>query len=225
MRFFQTFPVALNELKRELAEMSIRLRTKTVQNLDISDNPDYDMMEIQNYTYQVTQPRWEEIPLENEAYFDEEFYERINGSGLNPGEAWKLDEEYWKQFLRADGTFDYTYSKRMKNALIEVIEALRKDPNTRRAYLSIFDPLYDSPCSFDCRIPCSLGYLFQYRQGQLNITYLQRSADFSKHFNKDIALADRLKCYVAQQCGMKPGYFCHWLGSLHVFARDVRGVF
>jgi thymidylate synthase len=224
MRQFANFPEALNELKRELAEMGIRLRTKSVQNIDISENPDYDMLEVSNYTYVVTAPEWEQIPLENKPYFEAEFQERVSGKRLNPGEAWKLDFSYWEPFLK-HGMFDYAYSERMTEPLESVIKALREDPNTRRAYLSIFDPVTDEPHSFDERIPCSLGYHFMFREGQLNITYLQRSADFSKHFNKDIALADRLKCYVAQRCDMKPGYFCHWLGSLHIFAKDVKGVF
>lgn len=225
MRQYQNFPEALNEIKRDLSEMGIQLRTKSVQNLDISNDPSYSMLEIQNYSYVVTSPDWKSIPLENKEYFEAEFAERTCGLALNPGKAWELDKEYWGPFRRPSGNFDYAYPERMADPLRHVIEALRQDPNTRRAYLPIFHPTYDFADNFKARIPCSLGYLFQFRQGQLNITYLQRSADWSKHFNKDIALADRLKCYVAEQCGMKPGYFCHWVGSLHVFAKDVAGTF
>lgn len=225
MRQFANFPEALNELKRELAEMGIRLRTKSVQNINIEDNPDYDMMEVQNYTYIVTAPRWQDIPVENPDYCNAEFAERVAQKGGNPGKAWEYDRDYWFPFVNKKGEFDYTYADRMQHTLGQVISLLKKDPNTRRAYLSIFDPIEDAPDNLHSRIPCSLGYQFQYREGQLNLTYLQRSADFSKHFNKDIQLADRLKCFVADACGMKPGYFCHWLGSLHIFAKDVKGVF
>src|SRR6185312_16942512 len=98
------------------------------------------------------------------------------------GKAWELDRDYWIEFLTSRGRFDYTYADRMEDTLGEIIALLKKDSNTRRAYLSIFDPTNDIPCDLKARIPCSLGYHFMYREGQLNVTYLQRSADFSKHF-------------------------------------------
>lgn len=182
-------------------------------------------MELQNYIYTVTQPNWDSIPLKNRDWAVLEFAERTGGQPLNPGTAWKKREEYWKQFLTSGGLFDYAYPERMAYQLPSVIEALKKDPMTRRAFLPIYDATQDTQDDFGCRIPCSLGYHFLYRQGKLNVTYLLRSSDFFEHFNYDIYLADRLKCYVAERCSMEPGNFTHWVGSLHVFAKDVEGVF
>lgn len=225
MRHFKDFPEAINEIRRELKEMGIAIHTKSVQNKDIIGNSDYDSLELQNYTYTVTSPDYNSIPLKVPEWGEAEFYERTCGKNLNPGESWKLRREYWQQFLTVDGVFDYAYPDRMAAVLPDVIKALQNDPETRRAFLPIFDRQIDIQHSFDVRIPCSLGYHFMYRQGQLNVTYLLRSSDFGEHFNYDIYLADRLKHYVANKCGMRPGMFTHWIGSLHVFSKDVKDVF
>lgn len=229
MRFYTNFSQALNELKRELKEMGIKIHQRSVQNKIVENNPDYDAYELQNYTYTVTSPNWKDIPLSEQAglWCQAEFYERISGRPLNPGEAWKFRTEYWSEFFskHKTGKFDYTYPERMMDPLYSVVEALKKDPFTRRAFLPIFDRQEDVQDDFSTRIPCSLGYWFYFRQEKLHITYLQRSADFSEHFKNDIYLADRLKCHIAEELGMQPGNFSHWLGSLHIFAKDVKNVF
>ena len=224
MRIFSTFAEALNEIKRELKEMGMVVKTKSVQNKDISENEDYRCYEVQDYSYRVTKPDYLTIPLRSPEWARAEFFERVGGQPLNPGQAWKYREDYWKQFLNREGKFDYAYPERMTANLENVIDALKKDPSTRRAYLSILGN-QDPPNNFGCRFPCSIGYHFLYRGDQLNIKYHLRSSDFFEHFNYDIYLADRLKNYVADRVGMKPGFFTHEIGSLHCFYKDVKGVF
>jgi thymidylate synthase len=224
MRHYTTFPIAINEIRRELSEMAIIIRTKSVQNMDVSNNDDYLCHELQDYSYRVTQPDYTTIPLKSPEWFEAEFKERTCGKDLNPGEAWRQRENYWGQFLNSQGKFDYSYPHRLSKNLLRVIDALKQDPNTRRAFLTILGN-DDPPNHFGVRFPCSIGYHLLYRQGQLNLTYYLRSSDFMEHFNYDIALADRLKCYIANQLGMNPGYFTHVVGSLHCFRKDIRGVF
>jgi thymidylate synthase len=224
MRFYETFPIALNEIRRELKEMGIAVHTQSVQNMDVSQNEDYNALELQNYQYLVSRPDYVSIPLKNPEWCIAEFQERVSGEMLNPGEAYKLRLPYWSKFLNKWGRFDYAYPQRMTLNLDHVINALRKDPSTRRAYLPILG-LEDHADSFDVRFPCSIGYHFLYRQGRLTMRYDLRSSDFSEHFNNDIWLATRLLHYVAARCDMTPGYFCHSIGSLHCFHKDVKGVF
>lgn len=225
MRFYRNFPEAYNEIRRELKEMGIRVHTKSVQNLDITDNAEFDSFELQNYTYTVTQPRIEEVPLKCPEWAEQEFNDRISGNWINPGEAYKLRSETWTKLLNSDGQFDYTYPNRMAVSLEPAIQALKKDLYTRRAFVAIFDPRLDGTDDFHTRIPCTLGYWFNYRQGKLNITYLLRSSDFGEHYNYDVYLATRLLHHVAKELEVEPGSFTHWVGSFHVFARDVEGVF
>lgn len=225
MRFYKDFPEAMNEIRRELKEMGIQIHTKSVQNKNIVNNKDFDSFELQNYTYTVTRPNWKSIPLRSNIWAETEFKERIAGESVNPGEAWKYRRDYWQQFLNNRGEFDYAYPERMAHTVDEAIRALRQDINTRRAFIPIISGSLDTANDFDRRYPCSIGYWLNYRQGKLNITYLLRSSDFGEHFNYDIYLADRLKCYIAEEVDVDPGTFTHWIGSLHVFAKDVEGVF
>ena len=225
MRFYQTFPEALNEIRRELKEMGIKIHTASFQNKDISRDPDMETLELQNYQYLVTDPITDSIPLANPEWAQKDFMERISERPLNPGEAWKLRESTWKPFLRGNGRFDYTYPERLCDPIRTTLEALKKDINTRRAFLPVFDRQIDNQCDFTTRIPCSLGYWFYFRQEKLNVTYLQRSADFYEHFNYDIWMATMLNQYLAYRLSVPCGTFSHWVGSLHIFAKDVQGVF
>lgn len=224
MRFYETFPIAINEVKRDLKEMGIQVKTKSVQNMDVSDDEGYDSYELQNYGYTVTRPDFTSIPMKNPQWAEEEFKERTCGQPLNPGSAWRLRKEYWARFLNRFGRFDYAYPERITPNLHHVINALKIDPYTRRAFLPILWST-DSADDFNRRFPCSIGYHFLYRQGALSMTYYLRSSDFGEHFNYDIYLANRLQAYVAKETGLKPGYFCHVIGSLHIFQHEVAGVF
>jgi thymidylate synthase len=220
MRIYETFPIALNEIKRELKEMGQKVTTQSVQNIV----EPIEMMELQDYIYTVTKPNWTEIPVKSREWCDEEFKERVSGAMINPGHAWKIRRQYWEKFLNKSGRFDYAYPERITMNLDHVINALKKDIHTRRAYLSILG-LSDVPDSFNKRYPCSIGYRFNFRQDRLNMTYLLRSSDYFEHLAYDLHLAHRLQCYVANQVGVQSGHFCHYVGSLHCFLRDVKDVF
>lgn len=221
MRFYQTFPIALNEIKRDLKEMGISVKTQSVQNIV----GEVEAFELQNYIYTVIQPDWTEIPIKNQAWCEAELAERISGKMINPGEAWKLRADYWEKYLNYRNAFDYTYPERIAQNLLPVIFALKKDINTRRAFLPIIDIVEDDSEDFSRRFPCSLGYHFLYRQGKLNMTYLLRSSDYFEHLANDLYLARRLQEHIATQVGVEAGNFCHWIGSLHCFAENVKEVF
>ncbi len=227
MRHYQSFPEALNEIQRDLAEMGCKVHTKSVQNKNIEASAEHETLEIQNYTYLITSPDRSLIPLKNPTWCNDEFLERIGGEALNPGKAWELRADLWEPLksVYRPGMFDYTYSERMEQPLLAVVSALERDINTRRAFLPIFDRQLDDQDCFCERIPCSLGYWFYYRQNKLNMTYLQRSADWSEHFNNDLWLANSLQVEVARRLKVESGTFSHWIGSLHVFKKDVAGTF
>lgn len=226
MRMYSSFPEAINEIRRDIKEMGISIHTKSVQNIDLTGRTDHDAFELTNYTYTITSPDLKTIPLKDPTWCEIEFNERVSGIPLNPGLAWKERMQYWKQFLsERTGMFDYTYPERMSKSLNSIIKLLNQDPNTRRAFLPIFSPELDHQDWLTSRIPCSLGYWFNYRQGKLNVTYLLRSSDFGEHFNNDIYLAYKLCEWVASRANMKSGNFTHWIGSLHVFQKDVENVF
>lgn len=224
MRFYKDFKQALNEIRRDLGELGIRVHVPTVQDKNVADNPDYDTMELQNYIYTVLQPVLRDLEP-TQPWADLEWAERVNRDFTNPGGAWKTRENIWREFIH-DGKFAYTYSERIGDRIDKIIRELKRHPESRQLFLSIWDPILDiDNLGGRARVPCSLGYWFLYRQGRLDMTYLQRSSDYSTHFQNDLYLATKMLFYVAGEAGVKPGHLIHWVGSLHIFKKDVEGVF
>jgi len=225
MRIYQNFKEAHNEVKRDLAEMGIRVHPHSYQNKNIKDDPAFETVELQNYMYCVTQPRLEDL-TPTQPWADAEFEERISRDPVNPGEAWKLRPDVWEQFINDSGRFDYTYGGRLSTQYKEIINELKFNPDSRQLYLGVWDRVLDSRGIGGWRrIPCTLGYLFQARQGQLHMTYLMRSSDFITHFQNDVYLAFKMQCWIAGQAGIPVGRFTHYMGSLHVFQKDIGGIF
>ena len=226
MRIYNNFGEALNEIKRDLAEMGLKVHPQTMQDKYVGDDPNYETLELQNYTYMVTSPVAHLFQLNpTQPWANEEFEERIQGYGSNPGNAYLSRFEVWNEFLH-EGQFSYTYSERINGQLERIIDEIKAHPDSRQLYLSIWNPTLDNDnMGSDRRVPCSLGYMFQVRNGQLNITYLMRSCDFATHFQNDIYLAVRLMKHVAKATGYEPGFFTHSINSLHIYMKDVKGVF
>lgn len=227
MRIYKDFKEAMGEIERDLAEMGTVVHPHTYQDKDVRNNPSFDTMELQNYIYTVTVPdRFDLNPTK--PWADMEFVERISGKPINPGLAWEARRDVWEEFLTEAGDFAYTYPGRMYSPIDQlkhIINRLQQDPASRQMFLSLWRPDDCQKFGGISRIPCSLGYYFQIRRGKLNMTYLQRSADFVTHLVNDIYLAYRLQEYVAMKLCIRTGNFCHWIGSLHVFKKDLEGVF
>jgi len=225
MRIYRNFKEAHSEIERDLAEMGIRVHPHSYQDKIIKDDPDFETLELQNYIYMVTQPDPADLnPVQ--PWADAEFEERVSRSPLNPGEAWKLRREVWDDFIQENGRFAYTYAERFAHQLDLFVKEARKNLDSRQLFLSMWDPKTDPYyLGGAARVPCTLGYLFQVRGGQLNITYMMRSCDWVTHFQNDVYLAHRLQRWFASEINVPVGSFTHMITSLHVFQKDVKGVF
>lgn len=228
MRIFQNFPEAFEEIRRDLAEMGVDVHTRTMQDKLIEEDESFATKELQNYIYTVTEPKFDELKP-TQPWADEEWTERYAGAryglSVNPGIAYKKRSDVWEEFLHR-GRFEYTYSERFASAnqVNHVINALKRDPMSRQLYVAMWQPT-DSNKLGDKRVPCSLGWHFMHRQGKLNVTYFMRSCDFSTHFQNDIYLSMKLQHLIAEEANVEPGMFTHFMGSLHVYKKDVADVF
>lgn len=231
MRLYVKAEEAFEEIKRDLAEMGIWVRPKTMQDKIIEGNPDYETTELQNYSYTILNAKSSEIPNVTQPWADAEFQEWItkpvDGKFINPGEAWKLRNDVWDEFLH-DGKFGYTYNELIWNndQFTKIVNRLKEDPDSRQLWISLWDPTRDPDLLGGVsRVPCSLGYAFQVREGKLNMHYVMRSCDFSTHFANDVYLAIKLLEYVAELTGYEVGNFTHTVFSLHIYKKDLKGVF
>lgn len=228
MRIYMNFKEGYEEIKRDLAEMGIIVKPKSMQDKVIEGIEKYTTKELQNYSYTIINAKSKEVTGVNQPWADKEFIERIDNTQLiNPGEAWKERKEVWTEYLH-DGKFAYTYNERINklDQLEKIIKRIKQDPGSRQLWLSIWNSVIDiNNLGGLSRVPCSLGYNFQVRDGKLNMHYVMRSCDFSTHFRNDVYLAIKLLEYVAERTNNKVGDFTHTMFSLHVYKKDVEDVF
>lgn len=90
----------------------------------------------------------------------------------------------------------------MYGDLSDLVDLLVRSPLTRQAYLPIWFP-EDTGAVHRQRVPCTLGYHFMIRDGQLSCRYYMRSCDLIRHFADDLYLACRLTQWIVDQVNDK----------------------
>jgi hypothetical protein len=176
-------------------------------------------------------------------YINVEFADRVErGFATNPGRSWEKRYHLWSEFLHG-GQFAYTYSERMAPQVKRILMELRKNPETRQGIINLhsnicpeigqrnLEGVNSVTSSADLahigasggRIPCSVYYQLMIREGAVDLIYCMRSCDFVTHLPVDMALALRLQQYAATVLNLKVGNFTHFMGSLHAYAKDLKG--
>ena len=215
-RIYESMAEAINEIERDISEMGIKVWPHTMQNKVVKDDPNYQTLEVQNYSFTILSLKDKDAMVQEcLPWCKAEFKERISANFINPGTAWKLRPEVWTEFL-VNGKMDYTYNERMNywSQIDLVIAELTKNPDSRQCLIHVNEAM---DCSYwqQNRIPCSVYYQLLVRRERVDIIYNMRSSDFDTHFKNDIWLADELRNYIAKSIGRKPGLFMMNVGSLH----------
>lgn len=189
---------------------------------------------------------------------EKHFQERVNGEAINPGvehENWPYHAGK-PELHQHGGRYDHNYMERFWPTLLEhenfpevtmdpvgfrgyrfsvgdlddVVTQLASDPGTRQAYLPVFFP-EDTGATEGQRVPCSLGYHFIIREGQLHVQYNLRSCEIYRHFTNDVYMAVRLGQWVAEQLdevhnlpNLKMGQLTMHIVSLHGFVGDTGSI-
>lgn len=137
-------------------------------------------------------------------------------------------EEYIDQFFKVnDQGFIYTYGDRIIeyandglnviNQLEYVIDKLWNNPNTRRAVMSIYDPMRDNGVE---DIPCLQHVQYQIRSGVLLTTILYRSHDIDAYYPNLCGLAEISK-HIAEQLGLFQGEIHVMSNNLHKYVHQM----
>jgi len=108
------------------------------------------------------------------------------------------------------------YGKRWWRYLPHVIEHLRDDPDTRRAYLPIFEPADVTYDGLD--MPCNVGVAFNVRNGYLDATVFNRSNDMLwGALGANYVHFGFLQEYVAIMSGYRVGYLTQISSNFHLY--------
>lgn len=244
MRIFSNLMEATREIERDIAEMGIISHSTTMQNKDATSD-DFITKELLAYSFSlpIFDVNDQEQLLKSKViqamnylgkdaeiclrYCFSEHMDRILDAG-NPGNSFQELPEVWNEFLGDNGRFDYTYSERfhMWNQLAYVVQELQKNPETRRAILSVYDLALDTVHrDKGMRIPCSMYYQFLIRtmdngRQELWVIYNMRSCDFYLHWIHDVIMAMLLANHIGRILGITPGRFVQSINSFHAYKRD-----
>lgn len=245
----------IKEAGETLLEQHSRMGSIPIDRWQGMDLKGVEMIESlgESYKFQMPQHREElaEKTMADLPWAENHFQERVAGIPTNPGDTFR-DWPYYKEgSYRRGGEFTHTYQERFwpkytqkwskNNSVLQgvrfpygdymdVVNLLSRDPLTRQAFLPIWFP-EDTGVVHGGRVPCTLGYLFTYRNGYLHMTYYIRSCDYIRHFKNDIYMAIRLAQHTLDSLnlvkskfdwGSVPlGMFTMHIESLHIFKTDI----
>lgn len=133
----------------------------------------------------------------------------------------------------SSSVYYYTYGARIfryadqKNQLDEyIIPLLKKDPESRRAILVIYNPLSDSKPDIK-ESPGLISIFFKVVDGKLNVTSLVRSNDMFIGWPANVYQVYCIQKYVAKILGLGLGSLTTISHSAHIFKEyfdDIRSV-
>lgn len=119
-------------------------------------------------------------------------------------------------YAENNGLFHGAYGPRTRGQYEHVIERLKKDPDTRQAVVTIWDPKLDlQPSKRD--YPCTVLHQFRVRNGKLNMSVYMRSNDVWLGAAYDWFQFTRVQIAIASVLGIEPGTYAHHVGSLHIY--------
>lgn len=112
----------------------------------------------------------------------------------------------WRSWEAADG--------RTIDQITNVIEQIKKNPNSRRLLVVAFNPGDVDKMALP---PCHAFFQFYVANGKLSCQLYQRSADIFLGVPFNIASYALLTHMIAQVCGLGVGDFVHTLGDAHLY--------
>lgn len=147
----------------------------------------------------------------------------------------------WNEWADENGDLGPVYGHQWRNwnseeidQIKEVVETLKKNPNSRRMLVSAWNPsvLPDTSVSFSENVangkaalpPCHAFFQFYVADGRLSCQLYQRSADIFLGVPFNIASYALLTLMMAQVCGYQPGDFVHTFGDAHIYSNHMEQV-
>ena len=140
----------------------------------------------------------------------------------------------WNEWADENGDLGPVYGFQWRNwngdnidQIKELVENLKKNPNSRRMLVSAWNPsvLPDTSISFKENVakgkaalpPCHAFFQFYVNDGKLSCQLYQRSADIFLGVPFNIASYSLFTLMIAQVSGYKPGEFIHTFGDAHIY--------
>ncbi|MCC6282299.1 MAG: thymidylate synthase [Saprospiraceae bacterium] len=137
----------------------------------------------------------------------------------------------WDEWADADGNLGPVYGKQWRSwaapdgrtidQITEVIQTLKKNPDSRRIIVSAWNP---SDLPDMALAPCHCLFQFYVADGRLSCQLYQRSADVFLGVPFNIASYALLTLMIAQVCDLQPGDFVWTGGDTHLYVNHLEQV-
>jgi len=141
----------------------------------------------------------------------------------------------WNEWADENGDLGPVYGYQWRNwngdeidQISEIIETIKKNPDSRRMLVSAWNPsvLPDTSKSFSENVangkaalpPCHAFFQFYVANGKLSCQLYQRSADIFLGVPFNIASYALFTMMMAQACGLETGDFIHTFGDAHIYS-------
>jgi len=100
-----------------------------------------------------------------------------------------------------------------------VIEKLKNDKDSRQAVINVNLPAHKERPTKD--FPCTMFLQYLIRDNKLHAFTFMRSNDVARGFRYDIYCFTEFQKMIAKELGVKPGYYYHFVTSLHIYLDDL----
>lgn len=124
----------------------------------------------------------------------------------------------WKRMHGPDNYIvqsNYGFLWNENDQLNKCIEELKRNPESRRASISLFDGKRKSQYDYDT--PCTFAVTFYIQDNKLNMSVQMRSNDLWFGFCNDQYCFSKLQEYVASKLGIQVGIYNHFDVNLHIY--------
>lgn len=120
----------------------------------------------------------------------------------------------WRYAFDLDGGAEDDYA----DQLVKIIRMLKKNPDERRAVLTMWNPIWDLERPDQPSVPCNLAVTFKIRRGVLDMIVFCRSNDVVfGAYGANVVHMSLLQEYVASIIGIGVGYYWQVSDSWHAY--------
>ena len=127
---------------------------------------------------------------------------------------------YWSLWAKKDGSLNLDYYNMLHPQLEDVIENIKKDPNSRRHVVSLWNHnnVQLNKLSLTC---CWEQMIFSIINNKVYMTFNIRSNDLMLGQQADVYLAYLFMEHVAKETGYKMGHCMFGISNLHIYEEHI----
>jgi thymidylate synthase len=133
----------------------------------------------------------------------------------NHGKIWRLIEDE-----KGEVNSNYGWQWKRSNQLEYVVRELKRDCNTRRAVLTIYDAKEHHIFKKDT--PCTISIHFDIEDNKLNMNVVMRSNDLVYGFCNDQYCFSELQKLVSDMVDVEVGEYFHFCHNIHIYERHYK---